>query len=88
MTQPTAPLFTASLVSGARTLTATTFTDRIGRAASGFAALGVRQGDCVALLLRNDFAFLEASLAAVRPRRLCRAHQLALQGRRGRLRAR
>ncbi len=66
MTQPTAPLFTASLVSGARTLTATTFTDRIGRAASGFAALGVRQGDCVALLLRNDFAFLEASLAAVR----------------------
>ena len=36
------------------------------RAASGFAALGVRQGDCVALLLRNDFAFLEASLAAVR----------------------
>ena len=36
------------------------------RAASGFAALGLKPGDCAALLLRNDFAFLEASLAAVR----------------------
>ncbi len=47
-------------------MTAAAFAERIARAASGFAALGVRQGDCVALLLRNDFAFLEASLAAVR----------------------
>lgn len=58
--------FTAGLVSGARTLSASAFAERIARAASGFAALGVRQGDCVALLLRNDFAFMEASLAAVR----------------------
>jgi len=66
MTQPTALPFTASLVSGERALAAAAFADRISRAASGFAALGVRQGDCVALLLRNDFTFLEASLAAVR----------------------
>jgi long-chain acyl-CoA synthetase len=58
--------FTAGLVSGTRELPAPAFAERIARAASGFAALGVRQGDCVALLLRNDFAFLEASLAAVR----------------------
>ncbi|MBX9590229.1 MAG: AMP-binding protein [Hyphomonadaceae bacterium] len=66
MTAAPASPFTASLLSGERTLGAAAFAERIARAASGFAALGVRQGDCVALLLRNDFAFLEASLAAVR----------------------
>ncbi len=34
------------------------------RAASGFHELGVREGDTVALLLRNDFAFFEAQQAA------------------------
>ncbi|MGI4815272.1 MAG: acyl-CoA synthetase [Janthinobacterium lividum] len=34
------------------------------RAARGFDALGIREGDVVALLLRNDFAFLEASEGA------------------------
>ncbi len=33
-------------------------------AATGFHALGVREGDTVALLLRNDFAFFEAQQAA------------------------
>src|SRR5258707_12208147 len=33
------------------------------RAASGLDALGVREGDAVALLLRNDFAFIEATQA-------------------------
>ena len=47
-------------------MTAAAFAERIARAASGFAALGLKPGDCAALLLRNDFAFLEASLAAVR----------------------
>jgi long-chain acyl-CoA synthetase len=37
---------------------------RAARAASGFAALGVKPGDAVALLLRNDLPFLEASFAA------------------------
>lgn len=34
------------------------------RAARGFHALGVREGDAIALLLRNDFAFFEAQQAA------------------------
>jgi len=34
------------------------------RAARGFDALGIREGDTVALLLRNDFAFFEALQAA------------------------
>lgn len=38
---------------------------RARRAATGLAALGVAEGDAIGLLLRNDFAFLEASLAAV-----------------------
>ena len=33
------------------------------RAASGLSALGVHEGDTVALLLRNDFAFIEATQA-------------------------
>jgi len=47
-------------------LAAAALNERVGRAASGLAALGIEQGECAALLLRNDFAFLEASLAAVR----------------------
>ncbi len=34
------------------------------RAATGLAELGVVEGDCVALLLRNDFAFFEVQQAA------------------------
>lgn len=37
---------------------------RAARAAGGFAALGLGVGDAVALLLRNDLAFFEASLGA------------------------
>lgn len=33
------------------------------RAASGLDAIGVQEGDAVALLLRNDFAFIEATQA-------------------------
>src|SRR5712671_1150001 len=33
------------------------------RAASGLDAIGVREGDAVALLLRNDLAFIEATQA-------------------------
>ncbi|MDR3466511.1 MAG: acyl-CoA synthetase [Xanthobacteraceae bacterium] len=36
---------------------------RARRIAGGLAALGVRQGDCVCILMRNDVAFLEASYA-------------------------
>jgi len=38
--------------------------DRGARAATGLQALGVREGDCIALLMRNDFAFIEATQAA------------------------
>ena len=62
---PTSP-FSASLISGDRALASDAFAGRIAGAAGGFAALGLGQGDCAALLMRNDFAFLEASLAAVR----------------------
>ncbi len=54
----------ALIVSGERNVTRAAMMARVRRAASGFAAEGVGPGDCVALLLRNDFAFLEASLAA------------------------
>lgn len=37
---------------------------RARRAARGLDSLGVREGDCVALLLRNDFPFFEAQQAA------------------------
>ena len=36
------------------------------RAAGGFAELGVRAGDAIAVVLRNDFPFFEASFAAQR----------------------
>jgi len=38
--------------------------DRAARAASGLASLGVGRGDTLALYLRNDLAFFEASYAA------------------------
>jgi long-chain acyl-CoA synthetase len=59
MTQPL-----RGLVSGTRSLTHADLDQRVRRAASGFSALGVKAGDCVALLLRNDIAFIEASFAA------------------------
>jgi long-chain acyl-CoA synthetase len=38
--------------------------DNAARAASGLRACGVSEGDTIALLLRNDFAFVEATQAA------------------------
>ncbi|MCP5365927.1 MAG: AMP-binding protein [Hyphomicrobiales bacterium] len=52
------------LICGDRRLARADFDDRILRAASGLRDLGVRPGDAVALLLRNDLPFLEASYAA------------------------
>src|SRR4051794_41644383 len=52
------------IISGDRILDAATLQARASRAASGLASLGVRQGDLIALYLRNDFAFFEASYAA------------------------
>ena len=54
------------IVSGARHLGKQEFEDRIARAATALQRLGIGAGDSVAILLRNDRAFLEASLAAQR----------------------
>jgi long-chain acyl-CoA synthetase len=52
------------IVSGERRITTLEIQERIARAAKGFKALGLRDGAPVALMLRNDFAFFEASAAA------------------------
>ena len=54
----------AIVSSGARTTTTEEVLSRAARAATGFASLGVGRGDTVAVYLRNDFAFLEASFGA------------------------
>src|SRR5579864_7821727 len=59
-----APPAAAILQLGEEVLTRDALFARAGRAASGFAALGVGAGDAVALLLRNDFPFFEASFGA------------------------
>jgi len=56
----------SGLVSGDRIIGRAAFDARVERAAAGLDALGIGQGDCVAILMRNDIAFLEASFAAVR----------------------
>src|SRR5215468_4699540 len=54
------------IVSGERRRTHMDAADRADRIASGLSGLGVGQGDCVCMLLRNDIAFLEAAYAAMR----------------------
>src|SRR6516162_1274853 len=54
------------IVSGGRRRTHAEVADRADRIASGLSRLGVRQGDCVCMLLRNDIAFLEAAYATMR----------------------
>jgi long-chain acyl-CoA synthetase len=52
------------VISGERRLSTAALMERAARAASGLASLGVGRGDTVALYLRNDLAFFEASFAA------------------------
>jgi long-chain acyl-CoA synthetase len=52
------------LISGTRTLERETLAANAARAAAGMATLGIGEDDAVALVLRNDFAFLEAAQAA------------------------
>ena len=54
----------ADIRSGERVTTTEAVTENAARAASGLASLGIGYGDTIALYLRNDFAFLEASFAA------------------------
>jgi len=52
------------LISGARRLGLEALAERSARAAAGLASLGIGKGDLIALYLRNDFPFFEASGAA------------------------
>ncbi len=54
----------ASIRSGKRSITTAQLNENAARAASGFASLGIGRGDTIAVYLRNDFPFLEASFAA------------------------
>lgn len=54
----------SEFISGARTRSRTCIAQRSLRAASGLRELGVQAGDAIGVLLRNDFAFIEASWAA------------------------
>jgi long-chain acyl-CoA synthetase len=52
------------LISGARELPLTALAERVERAASALASIGIGRGDGVGLMMRNDFAFFEAGMAA------------------------
>ncbi|MCF8470294.1 MAG: AMP-binding protein [Parvibaculum sp.] len=54
----------ATVESGSRVSEISVLGERAARAASGFASLGIGPGDVIAIYLRNDFAFFEASFAA------------------------
>ncbi len=54
----------AKIISGARVAENAALQERAARAASGFRSLGIGPGDVVAVYLRNDFPFMEASAAA------------------------
>ena len=49
------------IISGERSIGYHEIHARIARAATGFRALGLRDGAPVAMMLRNDFAFFEVS---------------------------
>jgi long-chain acyl-CoA synthetase len=57
---------TGRVISGDREVSREAIMERAGRAASGFAALEIGAGDAIAVVLRNDFPFFEASYAAQR----------------------
>lgn len=54
------------VISGANVRTHSQLMDRIARVAAGFDQLGVKAGAAVAILMRNDISFLEASAGAAR----------------------
>ena len=54
------------IISGQRKRGHAEVADRAARLAGGLEKLGVRQGDSVCILMRNDIAFIEAAYAAMR----------------------
>jgi long-chain acyl-CoA synthetase len=61
----TSPLF-QGIISGQRRRDHAAVADRADRIAGGLQRLGVKQGDSVCILMRNDIAFIEAAYAAMR----------------------
>src|SRR5215470_16314136 len=61
----TSTLF-VGVISGERKRTHAEVADRAARIASGLHKLGVKPGDCVCMLMRNDIAFIEVAYAAMR----------------------
>lgn len=57
-------MYEGLIMSGERRMTREELTATVARAAGGFEKLGIGEDDCVCLLLRNDFAFFEAAMAA------------------------
>jgi long-chain acyl-CoA synthetase len=57
-------LLASGIISGARCLAAEALQVRVERIAAGLGSMGVARGDCVAILMRNDIAFLEAAYGA------------------------
>ena len=64
MTASAAPLATG-IISGDRRKSRDEVNDRARLIAGGLAALGIRPGDSVGILMRNDIAFLEAAYAVM-----------------------
>ena len=53
------------IISGSRQRGFDEIDQRVQLIAGGLRALGVNEGDCVCILMRNDIAFLEASYAVM-----------------------
>jgi long-chain acyl-CoA synthetase len=62
---PPSPLF-LGIISGQRKRDHAEVADRAARIAGGLQRLGVKAGDSVCILMRNDIAFIEAAYAAMR----------------------
>src|SRR5215217_5359932 len=60
------PTLFHGIISGPRRRSHDEVADRADRIAGGLQKLGIKQGDSVAMLMRNDIAFIEAAYAAMR----------------------
>ena len=59
------PQLFRGIISGQRQRSHADVADRAARIAGGLQRLGVKQGDSVCILMRNDIAFIEAAYAAM-----------------------